>query len=197
MMVCCFPKLRVRVAYGMVVYARGLSLLIWSFLGGQAFGWTTEVGSNAGLMQQPASQYYHLVYGAVVGAANDSRKFQVRGAYIERPKFSANNYVDQDYGWFGSVGSQLVGNEKHGLRSFVGYGSMGGYIKAVQDGETVERRSYRLYGAAFQLEYAARWRSIWIAASHETFIGMGDRNQTEAYVAWPFNFALVSLGFTL
>ena len=158
---------------------------------------TLKVASTGGLMQQPTSQYYHAVYGGYVEIASASQRLIGRGQYVERPEFSNVGYVDKDYGAFAQVGAKLTAAKTHGLLAFVGYGRMSGYIRAesaTRAQTDVSERHYAIPGPIAAVEYAVRLGRIDLAVNHQTFVGFADRTQTDAYVAWPFNFFQVSAG---
>jgi len=146
-------------------------------------------------MMQPSSSYFHAVYGGYIDVASNTQSLIGRGAWIERPKFSANGYIDQDYGGFISAGTKLTESKSHGLFAFFGFGRMGGFIRSSNPGDEVSERSFSMQGPTASLEYALQWKNLTTSIGHSTFIGFGDRNQTEAYVAWPWNFGTLQIGF--
>lgn len=161
-----------------------------------ALGMTVKIGSSGGLMQQPTSHYYHAAYGVSVDLATDSQKGIVRAHYIERPEFRSLGFADKDYGWFGQVGTKVLGAKDHGLFAFFGMGRMEGYVKADPDriDSDVNERKYALPGPTASIEYAWALGPIDLSVNHQTFIGYVSQEEVEAYVAWPYNFFMLQAG---
>lgn len=143
-------------------------------------------------MMQPASQYHHAVYGLSADIATDAQSLVGRVLYIERPKFRANGFEDQDAGAFGLIGTKVTKTKNHGLSAFLGAGKMSGYIREME--ASGESRSYKLYGICAAVEYSGNWKALSGSIGHQTFVGYGTKEQREAYVAWPFNFILATVG---
>ena len=168
----------------------------------EGLGITSYLRPTGGLMMQPASQFHHAVYGITADIANEAESFVGRVVYLERPKFRANGFEDQDSGLFALVGTRVTKGKNHGLSAFIGGGRMGGYIKETS-GDTslgsygASSRSYKLNGLTASLEYAGKWKVLSGSLGHQTFIGYGSKDQRDAYVAWPFNFLFATVGIGL
>lgn len=158
---------------------------------------TCKVVSTGGLMQQPTSHYYLAVYGGAVDVATDNDKFIGRVQYVERPEFTNSGYSDKDYGAFGMIGTKVTAARDHGLFAFIGAGRMQGYVRANDEtqGQTAsDERRYSLPGPTVAVEYALTWNHMNFAVNHQSFIGYVDKVQTDAYVAWPYNFFQATVG---
>ncbi len=163
----------------------------------QARAVTVRVDSAAGLMQQPTSHYYHLIYGGQVTVATQTENVFWRGSYLERPAFKTVGYKDKDYGWFALVGTKLTKTKDYGVFASIGAGQVAGYIKSDKAAAGItrnERRSYRLRGPTVALDYEVRFGPVQWSIGHQTFVGFVDRSEVEAYVAWPYNFFQTTLG---
>lgn len=146
----------------------------------------------AGLMQQPSSQYYHYVYGGQLDLARKEDAAFMRAQYLERPAFRRAGFVDQDFSAALLFGARVFKYKDLGINAVIGGGYAWGYLK--EDAVDVPaRESYRLPGIATGIE--GRWTGKWIdiRAAYQHMICQNDRDQLEAYVAWPFNWFLVSL----
>lgn len=160
----------------------------------EAFSLQWTVASVAGVMQQPASHYYHAIYGAQGALESDSSRIVLRLGAFERPVFSNQGYEDQDLGSYGLVGSKLTQSKRHGLYAFIGPGQIHGYTTTTSL-ETNDSRRYKLRGSLFAMEYQVSISSFDLCLNHMQFIGSFDNDQLGSYVAWPFSFYLVSLGY--
>lgn len=150
-------------------------------------------------MQQPTSHYYLAIYGGAFDVASDDLKVIGRVQYLERPEFSNSGFADKDFGGFAMIGTALTKVAKTGgaLFAYFGAGRMEGYVRAEEerrDDVPVAERRYAIPGPTAAVEYSYRWKSIDVAINHQTFIGYADRAQTDAYVAWPFNFFQATVG---
>ncbi len=159
---------------------------------------TLAAHSVAGLMQQPTSQYYHLVYGATLETATDLEGILGRLTYIERPQFTAMGFADQETFAMASIGTKLTKDKNHGLYAFVGGGQASGYIKPSSDAtHYTEQRDFQMRSATFSIEYGWQWRHLFASASHMTMIGIVDKAQSDIRVAWPYQFFLINIGMRL
>lgn len=160
----------------------------------QAQSATFLLAPEAGLMQQPASQYYLFVRGGQAAFATDSENFHVSLRYLARPKFEQNGFSETEQGYFGLVGTKLNAFDKGPLflKASIGYGQMQGEIK--KDGQRV---SYRMQGLALDVTGVYRWKIVDLHLTHMTFLGYADAFQTEKRVLWPFQYFLAGLGMVL
>lgn len=149
-------------------------------------------------MMQPASQYFHIVRGGFLDWGREDQKFLIRLSYIERPVFESSGYADQEMGGFAGLGTQAWWSKNYSLLVFAGAGQMRGYSKlsdsASGDGG-VSRRDFVLAGLSLALELGVQWQHINLAVNHHLFTGFSTREQTSAFVAWPYTFFLLKLGF--
>lgn len=146
---------------------------------------------SSGLMVPPASQYYHFVYGAQLDVAQDLDRSLVRLQYLQRPKFSSRGYSDQDFSGLFLIGQSILRWRTLGVTSLIGGGYAWGYIKSDTEGSKAER--YKLPGLAVALE--GRWtpKYLDLRFSHQVLIAHSSNEQLTAYVAWPFNWFVISL----
>jgi hypothetical protein len=151
-----------------------------------AFGVRGDVMS--GVLQQPASQYYHLVRGAAA-EVNLWKSWVVRANYLERPEFQAAGFVDQDFISFVDTGCSFFKRDQFDILAYGGFGRAWGYLKRVEplgDG-TVNRNDYSMNVLSVSMELSANLKWIDLRLGHAQHIGQGDKYQTEAKVAWPFS----------
>lgn len=162
---------------------------------GQARAMSWSAGGMAGMMLQPTSQYYHLVYGGYVGGETDGGGLSLRLGYAERPAFESAGFRDQEYGSFLLLGTRVADFGVHGFTAFAGAGKLEGYIgPSAPETAHLDERSFELEGVALALEYGVRAGPVDIALSHLTMIGNGTKTQQDAFVAWPYNFFFLQLG---
>lgn len=178
-----------------------LVLAVWLAvsLGGPAIATTWDIAATTGVMQQPTSHYYLGMYGVTADLGTDSQKLMARISYLERPKFKSAGFVDQDFGWFGLVGTKVTKEKDRGLYAFFGFGRMGGTVKLVPSGAPPPAKttsSYLINGPTAALEYAVHFGHFYVALGHQTFIGYVDQDQLNAFVAWPYNFFQLNAGVT-
>ncbi len=184
--------------YRATVSASMIWLLIFSATNARAV--TVAAHSISGLMQQPTSQYYHLVYGAGAEISNDAQTVIGRIAYIERPVFAAAGFIDQESFIAATIGSKVTRRKNHGLYAFFGAGRVSGYIKPDPDITTetnLNRRGFSMNAATLTIEYGGQWQQLFASLSHQTMIGLVDKAQSEIKVAWPYQFFLANLGMRL
>jgi hypothetical protein len=171
----------------------GVGLGIWA---PSSFAALFQPALLSGVMQQPTSSYYHLIYGAQADFGSSDGAILLRGSYFERPAFKRVGYVDQDYGWSALLGSKLASTKSHGFFAFFGAGRVAGYIKPVtpvEDGSS-QSRSFNMPGLTASMEYKWLGDRLFLGAGHQTIICFGDSAQTEAFVAWPFSLFTLSVG---
>lgn len=177
---------------------------LWTLLSGlmsgmgasASYGAVFQGALTSGVMQQPTSSYYHVIYGAQVDLSSKSDGLILRGSYFERPAFKSVGYTDKDYGWSGLLGSKLAGQKNHVFLAFFGGARVFGYVKAVSPSEEgVSRdRSFHLPGITAAMEYRWQGERFFLGAGHQAIIGIGDSAQTDAFVAWPFSLFTLSFG---
>jgi len=163
-------------------------------------GITYSIGPAAGLMQQPTSHYYHYVYGTYAEVSADSRKFYIKALYLERPKFSASGFSDQEFGGFGFVGTKLTSAKKpYAINTLLGGGKISGYIKQdeTSSDQSYPTRKYTLNGVALGIEASITISKVHASLFHQTFIGLSSQEDYDANVAWPFNFFVAKVGVYL
>jgi hypothetical protein len=160
---------------------------------------TARVGGGYGLMVQPTSAYYLAAQSGYLDLASDGETFICRGAYFERPQFASDGFVDQEYGYYGMLGTKVTRTLAHGLFGYIGYGVVKGYISEVGDGATSSEKNIRRYtlpGPVIEIEYAVKFKALRVGFEQITLIGFGDQIQTEARVGWPYNLLLATIGFS-
>ena len=146
-----------------------------------------------GVMQQPASHYYHTIYGFNADLRL-SPYFQLRLGGFERPRHESESYVDQDYGVYGMLGGALMAAKSHGLKAYMGYGRNQGYVSS-ENSEVKERRTYSLKGVQFSMEYYREFDQWEMNFSHIHFVGSDGSDNLKAFVAWPFIFFNLGFGY--
>ena len=165
----------------------------------QAEAVVLRVDSTAGLMQQPTSHYYHVIYGGQVSLATASEHVVWNTSYFQRPTFKNLGYADKDYGWFTTIGTKLTKSKDSGVFAAIGGGSVGGWVKTDKNASGIaksETRSFRLIGPTVTLDYEYRLGPVQWSVGHQTFVGFVDRSEVMAYVAWPYNFFTTTMGVT-
>ncbi len=165
-----------------------------------SFGISYSVGPAVGLMQQPTSHYYHYVYGSYLEAGTENRRIYLKAIYVERPKFNASGFSDQEFGGFGFLGTQLTPIKKYyAINTMIGGGKVSGYIKQNDDsgGSSYPARKYSLNGLALGVEASVALYKVHASIFHQSFIGLSSQEDYDSDVAWPFNFFLVKVGLYL
>lgn len=162
-------------------------------LGKLGYGINLTLSPYFGLMQQPASHYYHGIYGLNI-QSNIIEKMYVRIGYFERPEFESQTYTDKDYGFYGLFGIDVTRTKIQGLRAFSGIGRNKGYIVQIVEGDR-EERFYTLKGLSFVMEYFLEVGQLDMGMSHMLFIGSNNNEHLKALVAWPFSFFTMSIGY--
>jgi hypothetical protein len=166
------------------------------FFGTAVNGVTIVPTISGGLMQQPTSNYYLACYGLAVDLQASS--FIARVSYTERPEFSRNGFAEKD-----SLGLVMAGMSakkilKGDLKVFFGAGSASGYVAGLDDqNKKNEQRTYQLPGPAAAVEYSISLGKVSFAINHTTFVGYGGKDQTQAFVAWPYNLYFLSTGYSI
>ena len=176
----------------MALIAALLAVLALASSGALAASW--EADTVTGVMEQPTSHYYHLIFGASVQGGTTSEGFLVKGTYWQRPTFEAAGYADQDEGWWGMVGTKVTKEKDRGLYAYAGFGRVGGWVKDLSQGS---KSTYLVNGPVFDVEYALHFGHFSMAVGHQQFIGYVSKFQVDAYVAWPYSFYTINLGATL
>lgn len=159
-----------------------------------------QFAGNSGLMVQPSSNYYLLVYGGwVEGGFFNKDVFLVRGGYMERPRFSASGFVDQEFLGYGLIGARIPSSSKGNLIALVGWSEVSGFIdKSSKDDESeTTRRRYKMAGPSFYVGYRWTFKKWALGFGHQTIVGFAEPQQTAAFVAWPYNLVLAELGWVL
>lgn len=145
----------------------------------------------AGLMTPPSSQYYYYVYGGQLDASRDQDQGLLRIQYLKRPEFNSLGYVDQDYSGLALVGTSVLKRGEFGVTTLVGGGYTWGYIKSTEN--PADENSYKIPGLAVAIE--GRWspKGLDVRLTHQVFVGHSSTEQLKAYVAWPFNWFVISV----
>jgi len=177
------------------VLSFGIRFLVTSLLALGVFAPAVTAASvrpsvSAGLMVPPSSQYYHYVFGTQLDLARDSDQSLVRIQYLQRPKFSSRGYTDQDFSGLVLLGQSILQRKSLGVTSLIGGGYAWGYIKSETDLSDVN--SYKIPGIALALE--GRWTTDYLDVrfTHQVLVGHSSKEQLNAYVAWPFNWFVLS-----
>lgn len=183
-------------------HAQACVLIIsWLCLGLGARAHAVEVRPmvNAGLMQQPASQYFHLIQG---GSLDISlyRSWAVRATYLERPVFRSAGYVDQDLFAFAQTGSSFFNHGIFDIYGFAGVGKCWGYIKEEEpsDGSSaVKRNDYTMNALALTMEGASQLSFLEVRIGHSLLVGKSSSDIYQSKVAWPFSIYYLTLSVPL
>lgn len=164
-------------------------------VGGSSLAATLRPSALVGLMTPPSSQYYHYVYGGQIDLARRFDSSLLRIQYLQRPAYTKSGYTDQDFSALGMVGTSVMGKKEYGVTALLGGGYVWGYIKASENLD--DRNSYKLPGLAVALE--AKWspKFIDVRFAHQVFIGHESQDQLKAYVAWPFNWFVLSAAYPI
>jgi hypothetical protein len=156
---------------------------------------TLRPSALVGFMAPPSSQYYHYVYGGQVDLARNMDSSLMRIQYLQRPAFSKSGYTDQDFSALAMIGTSVLGKKEFGVTALAGGGYVWGYIKASNNPD--DKNSYKLPGLAVALE--ARWspKFIDVRFAHQVLIAHESQDQLKAYVAWPFNWFVLSAAYPI
>ncbi len=148
-----------------------------------------RLGSFVGLMQQPASEYYTAVYGGEMMLGED---YVTTASFLERPKFRASGFEDQERGYFLLSGAKLTEDKIGGLYAKIGFGTMQGFIKSL---DSDRESSYSLSGPAAELQYIFSWKYGEISFAHRMFAAYSTKEQFKAYVLWPYSFFTINFSY--
>ncbi len=176
---------------------KSAALAVGLLVAAQARAVTFRAETTAGLMQQPTSHYYHLIYGGLFEISAEKDVAIGRVSYVERPAFKKSGFVDQDRGIFAMIGRKLGKAATHGVYPFFGVGQVSGYVRSDPAAAGIterETRTFALPGLVAALEYQARFGPVAIGGGHQTFVGYVDADELRAFVAWPYNFYQVHAG---
>lgn len=161
-----------------------------------ALGVTVAPSISGGLMQQPTSNYYLACYGLSVDV--QAANFITRVSYIERPEFSKNGFAEKDGLGLVMAGMSARKIFKGELKVFFGGGAASGYVAELnENNKKSDQRTYQLPGPAAGVEYSISLGKVSFALNHTTFIGYGGKDQTAAFVAWPYNLYFLSTGYSI
>jgi hypothetical protein len=152
-----------------------------------------SMNTYVGVMQQPASHFYHTIYGAN-SQVIFFKRIHYRMGIFERPEFKSEGYIDKDYGYYGMFGGVVAEEKSHLMRAFVGHGINRGYIYQSEQGENT-KRSYFIKGLIFSMEYSLDLKNYEVNLAHSQFVGSNNREHLKAFVAWPFSFFSLGLGY--
>ena len=170
-------------------------MILW-FLPATAWGAYISALGSTGMMMQPTSSYFHLVYGGVVETGIDSQKLVMRLGYLERPAFKVAGFSDQEFASYGLIGTTAYSGRRTALLALVGWGEASGIVERDPAPSSIGgRRRYSLPGPAVNVTYRIEWKGLVVALAHQIIVGFGDVNQTNAFVVWPFSFVLIDLGW--
>lgn len=148
----------------------------------------------SGIMLQPNSQYFHAFYGAAGTLKDNASLFLASLTYLERPKFTAAGFSDQEQGLFLTVGRELFLVRDGALQASAGMGRQQGYLS--EDGSKAVR-TYGLNGLTAEAKLLYTYRQAQLSIGHLSFVGFDGREQLRAYVAWPFSYFHVGIGLVL
>ena len=177
----------------MMNHYRILVLLLWAVCK-NTNAMTFDVGTMAGLMTQPNSQYYHLSGGAYAGLSILDQFLSARFWYISRPEHKSQGFADSDYGSFLTIGHEVWRSGPMGIQTWAGRGKAGGYIRHP---DSDQERRYQLWGYTFGLEAGIFTDWLTLSLCHFSFVGIDGRHQFESFVAWPFSFFTLNMGVTI
>jgi hypothetical protein len=160
-----------------------------------ALGVTYEAATLAGVMLQPASSYYHFVYGGIAQLGFYDRAFLVRAGFAERPVFENAGFRDQDFVAFGLIGTQLKKSQHQNLAAYCGVAKVGGYVERIEASDSeANLRNYQIGGLMTAVEYKLVFKHFDIGVSHHAFVGYTSNEELQSYIAWPYNFAFLQIG---
>lgn len=174
-----------------------MAFLVCMFAGpaGHSYALGLRTTAMTGLLQQPASQYYHLIYG---GSADVQlyRSWSLRGTYLERPAFSNAGFIDQDFLGYVETGCSFFKHKYGNILGFVGAGRAWGYVKQdpiFEKDPSLSRSDYKMNVLALSMEAEFDLGYVDARLGHVMHVGQGDKTQTQSKVAWPYSAYYVSL----
>lgn len=191
----CFRLLQIFV-FGFFV---GMLLLCSTGFWG-SISYSADFGANiqSGLMQQPGSEYYHFVKGVSLSAKPSRTDLGFKLSYWERPQFKSQNYIDQEFGLTASFQFIAKKGKNWSWGLGVGVGRVEGYVAEVDDqGERLKSSRFSLSGLYNEWAFSWFFGKISLNLSQGVMIGFGPKIETDAYVAWPYQTILISVGYIL
>lgn len=176
-----------------VIVVLCLAINVW--IPGSSLAATLRPSALVGLMTPPSSHYYHYVFGGQVDLAQTGDLSLMRIQYLQRPAYSKSGYRDQDFSALAMFGTSVFGEQEFGVSGLAGGGYVWGYIKSTENPN--DKNSYKLPGIAVALE--ARWspKFIDVRFAHQVLIAHESEDHLKAYVAWPFNWFLLSAAYPI
>jgi hypothetical protein len=167
-----------------------ICLWLLPLVGNPAIAASIRPSFSAGLMVPPSSHYYHYVFGTQIDLAREFDRSLIRLQYLQRPKFTSRGYTDQDFSGLVLLGQSILQRKNIGVTTLIGGGYAWGYIKSVHDSSDMD--SYKIPGLAVALE--GRWSIDYldVRLAHQVLVGHSTSEQLNAYVAWPFNWFVLS-----
>ena len=179
-----------------------LLVMLQFFTASAASAMVFDIGGMSGVMVQPTSNYYHMIYGAYLGTAAESEGVGFQAGYLERPPFKDVGFVDQEWSYYVVLGTKLTNpkTKPAGVWGGIGWSRVGGYIKPYGNGSgdnaRLPQRSFIIDGPCADLELYILLHGMRLSLAHQTFVGFASDMQTSAYVAWPYNFLMIKLGIS-
>ena len=173
-----------------------LILVLQLFMAPAAFGVILDGGAISGIMVQPTSNYYHMIYGGYLGTSTEMEGVGFQGGYIERPAFKAAGFVDKEWSSYFLLGSKVTDAKikKAGVWAGFGVSRVGGFIGPSDGNPDLPKRGFAIDGVGAALECYARVLGVRLSIAHQTFVGFANDIQTSAYVAWPYSFVMIKVG---
>ncbi len=157
-----------------------LAVLLATGASSPLFAIRTEVGPSIGLMMQPASQYYLVTHGAALALCLPETCLAL--SYQERPLFDSGGYQDQERFFHLLLGRKLASYFNVNLAGLIGFGQVEGFIR-----DSEFSRSFQKYGLDVGMEISYEILSLKAALELLSTSILADQEQTDAFVAWPYN----------
>lgn len=163
----------------------------------KAFSLSYTLLGHTGLMQQPSSQYYHEIYGLTGKLFFEDSGFFTSLTYLERPKFKAYGFADQEQFAHLNFGKILIDEKHYRLDVSVGPGRVWGYVEF--DGQIpasleTNSRDFYINGAAYNTSFSVYLSKVALSISHTFFAGYRDKGDFDSYVLWPYLFFSLGIG---